>query len=67
MLQRTREKGVRLNPEKSTICIPEVCYFGHRLTQNGIKSDQKKIEAIKEMEPPQNKSELETMLGMINY
>ncbi|KAL1268833.1 hypothetical protein QQF64_034196 [Cirrhinus molitorella] len=67
MLQRTRERGVRLNPEKSTICVPEVSYFGHRLTHDGIKPDQKKIKATKEMEPPQNKSELETILGMINY
>lgn len=67
MLERTREKGVRLNPEKSTICVPEVCYFGHRLTHDGIKPDREKIKAIKEMEPPKNKSELETILGMINY
>ncbi|KAI2664017.1 hypothetical protein H4Q32_002132 [Labeo rohita] len=27
MLMRTREKGVRLNPEKSVMCVPEVSYF----------------------------------------
>lgn len=28
---------------------------------------QKKISAIRDMSPPKNKSELETILGMVNY
>uniref|UniRef100_A0A674EBM2 Gypsy retrotransposon integrase-like protein 1 n=1 Tax=Salmo trutta TaxID=8032 RepID=A0A674EBM2_SALTR len=67
MLQRSRERGVRLNPEKSTVGATEVSYFGHLLTANGIKPDPQKISAIKEMEPPKNRAELETVLGMVNY
>jgi hypothetical protein len=44
----------------------EVSYFGH-LTANGIKPDPQKISAIKEMGPPKNRAELETVLGMVNY
>lgn len=58
---------MRLNTEKITICVPEVSYFGHRLTQEGIKPDPQKVEAIKEMAPPKNRAELETILGMVNY
>lgn len=32
MLEKTRERGVKLNPEKSIICVPEVRYFGHKMT-----------------------------------
>ncbi|XP_026054529.1 uncharacterized protein K02A2.6-like [Carassius auratus] len=67
VLVRTREKGVRLNPDKSVICVPEVSYFGHKLTREGIKPDPEKISAIRDMSPPKNKSELETILGMVNY
>lgn len=67
MLQRSRERGVKLNPEKSTICATEVSYFGHRITKDGIKPDPAKIAAVKDMEPPKDKGELETILGMINY
>ena len=67
MLERTRERGVRLNPEKSRICVTEVKYFGHRLTREGIKPEPDKVKAVKEMEPPQNKAELETIMGMVNY
>ncbi|XP_029489352.1 uncharacterized protein LOC115108941 [Oncorhynchus nerka] len=67
MLQRSRERGVWLNSEKSTVGATEVSYFGHLLTANGIKPDPQKISAIKEMEPPKNCAELETVLGMVNY
>lgn len=67
MLQRSRERGVRLNPEKSVIGATEVSYFGHLLSAEGIKPDPAKVAAIKMMEPPRNRAELETVLGMVNY
>ncbi|KAI2650239.1 Retrovirus-related Pol polyprotein from transposon 17.6 [Labeo rohita] len=67
MLERSRKKGVCLNPEKRTVCVPEVSYFGHRLTPDGIKPDPQKVAAIKEMTPPKDRAELETILGMVNY
>ncbi|KAI4880495.1 hypothetical protein NFI96_000640, partial [Prochilodus magdalenae] len=67
MLQRTRERGVRLNPDKCQICVPEVSYFGHTLSSEGIKPDPMKVKAIQEMQPPKNRAELETILGMVNY
>ncbi|KAJ8332643.1 hypothetical protein SKAU_G00424320 [Synaphobranchus kaupii] len=63
MLERTRERGIKLKKEKSIICVPEVSYFGQRLTREGIRPDPNKIKAIKEMEPPRSKAELETILG----
>lgn len=67
MLDRTRERGVRLNPDKCRIGLTEVSYFGHTLSRDGIKPDPNKVKAIREMQPPQSKAELETVLGMINY
>lgn len=66
MLQRSRDRGVKLNPDKCHICLPEVSYFGHTLSQEGIKPDPKKVNAIREMQPPRNKAELWTVLGMVN-
>ncbi len=67
MLQRTRERGVKLNAEKCVIRVPRVPYFGHVLTSEGLQPDPSKIAAIEQMEPPANKAELETILGMVNY
>lgn len=67
MLERTRERGIKLNEDKSIICVPEVSYFGHRLTREGIRPDPNKVKAIREMAPPHSKAELETILGMVTY
>lgn len=67
VLQRTREKGIKLNAEKVEIGMSEIHYFGHILSSDGLKPDPGKIEAIREMEAPRNKNELQTILGMVNY
>lgn len=67
MLQRSRERGVKLNPDKSIICATEVSYFGHLISKDGVKPDPAKIRAVRDMKPPKDKGELETILGMVNY
>lgn len=67
MLKRSWERGVRLNPDKCTIGATEVSYFGHVLSAEGVKPDPGKIAAIREMEVPKSRAELETVLGMVNY
>ena len=41
--------------------------FGHRITLDGIKVNPKKMEAIIQMDPPQNVANLQSFNGMINY
>ena len=42
-------------------------FFGNTYTPEGVKPDPKKVEAIKKMEAPQTKQELQSFLGMITY
>ena len=67
MLQRSREKGIKLNKEKCKFGLTEISFFGHVLSKDGLKADKKKVEAIKNMPSPTNKGELESVLGMLNY
>jgi hypothetical protein len=67
MLQRSRERGVKLNPDKVQFRVDKVGYFGHVLSEAGIEADPKKVSAIVDMEPPKDKSELQTIMGMVNY
>lgn len=67
MLSRTRERGLKLNPEKCCICVTEVSFFGRKLTADGLKPDPFKVKVIHDMKPPENEAELETILGMVNY
>jgi hypothetical protein len=47
--------------------VAQLSYFRHIISSEGLKQDPAKVRAVKDMEPPQNKAELETVLGMVNY
>ncbi|XP_028416269.1 uncharacterized protein K02A2.6-like [Dendronephthya gigantea] len=66
-LDRTKSIGMTLNPDKCTFRVTEVTYFGHKLTAEGIRPDQTKIEAIINMPAPQDKAGVQRLLGMVNY
>ncbi|KAL9951197.1 hypothetical protein ACROYT_G043817 [Oculina patagonica] len=65
VLERAREKGVKLKKQKCEIKIPEVVYIGDKITKDGIKPDESKIEAILYLPSPQNKKDVERLLGMV--
>jgi len=44
-----------------------VSYFGHVLSDKGVQPDLRKTAVIQAMEPPRNRQDLETLLGMVNY
>ncbi|MCG8048271.1 MAG: RNase H-like domain-containing protein [Candidatus Thiodiazotropha endolucinida] len=67
VLQKSRENGLRFNPEKCQIGLTEVKYFGHVISTSGLRPDPEKVSAILNMPNPTNRSELETLLGMITY
>lgn len=47
--------------------VSEVEYFGHVLTFQGVKPEQSKVSAICDIDPPKNKAEFQTFLGMKHY
>ena len=67
LMTRCREKGIKLNPDKTEIGKTEISFFGHCLTANGLKMDPLKVKALRKMPAPTSKAELETVLGMITY
>jgi hypothetical protein len=52
LLQRLREVNLKLNKDKMELCKPNVKFYGHILTNQGIKADVSKITAIVEMPTP---------------
>ena len=67
VLQRSLGRGIKLNSDKSVVKSTELSFFGNLITSKGLQADPSKISALCNMEPPQNKKELETFLGMVNY
>ena len=62
-----QENGLRFNTEKCQIGLTEVKYIGHVISSRGLLPDPEKVSAILNMPNPTNRSELETLLGMITY
>ena len=67
LLQRYREKGLKLNRDKLKLKQREVAFMGHILSTKGLQVDETKIKAIREMPIPKDKQGVQRLLGMVNY
>ena len=67
VLERSREVGLKFNPEKLKLRVSEVSYVGHLLTAQGLKPDPEKVRAIREMPAPTDKEGVLRLLGTVNY
>ena len=67
VLQRLERSGMTLNEDKCQFRVKEILFLGHLITEEGIRPDPNKIKAISEMQPPRNRKELKSFLGMVNY
>ena len=67
VLGQTQKRNLKLNKDKSQIRLKEIIYVGHILSQDGIKPDPRKVQAIMKLEIPENKEELQQFLGMTTY
>ena len=67
VLERLQQHDVRLNKDKCSFSKSEVKFYGHILSQNGVKANPNKIKAITEMSKPENVSEVKSLLGMAQY
>lgn len=46
---------------------PSIKFLGHIVTCNGLKPIHEKVEAIKDMKPPSNITELRSYIGVVQY
>ena len=67
MLNKCKEIGLKLNPEKCIFGKPEVKFYGNIVGKAGLKVDPEKVEAIINLPVPTNKTEMSLFLGMDNY
>ena len=67
LLQRCREKGIKLNKEKLELKQREISYLGHTISRDGVKADPKKVDAIKKLETPKDKQGVQRILGVVGY
>ena len=66
VLQRLKQRGVRLKKDKCEFGQSEVTYLGHRVDHEGLKPTEDKVKAIREAPEPRNVTELKAFLGLLN-
>ena len=67
MLQRCRERNLKLNPGKMIFRRQEVPFVGHILTSNGLKMQPARGTAIADMNTSEDVAAERRFLGMANY
>ena len=66
-LRRARQVGLKLNRRKCKFQLPQVKYIGHVINAKGISPDPQKVEDIKNMPRPTDKTGVQRILGTLNY
>lgn len=67
VLARLDKEGITINKEKSCFGVDQVTYLGYVLSSKGISVDPDRIRAIIDYPKPENKTEVQRFLGMVNF
>ena len=66
-LERMRRYGLKMNPLKCAFGISAGKLLGFIIHEKGIEIDPKRIEAMKKVEAPACKKDLQKFLGKVNF
>ena len=67
-MQRLRESGIKLNPEKCNFFKREVIYIGRTISKDGYNPDLQNNDALEKFRtPPKTIGKLRSLLGFLGY
>ena len=66
-LECMRKHGLKMNPNKCAFGVSTGQFLGFMVYERGIEVGQKSMKAINEVVPPTTKTELQSLLGKINF
>ena len=67
LMERCRERNIKLNEAKVKLRMTSVPFIGHQITSEGLKPDPNKIKAVVEMPSPTDVKGVQRFLGFVNY
>eukprot|EP00253_Pinus_taeda_P006472 PITA_06472 len=67
VFQRCIKYGISLNSKKSLFAMDEGKLLGHIISKDGIRIDPARVEAIQQIEQLQNKKEIQSFNGKLNF
>lgn len=66
-LMRCEQQNIKLNKNKTNLCVSSVTFMGHKITPAGLEVDEAKVRAVSQFATPENVSQLRSFLGMVNF
>lgn len=67
VLEKLKNAGLKLNPEKCIYSKQQIKFLGHLVTADGLLPDPSKVETISRVKCPTNVKELQRFLGLVTY
>jgi len=67
ILECTRQHGLKMNPEECAFGVSAGQFLGFLVHQRGIKISRRSIDAINKVVAPVDKTELQSLIGKINF
>ena len=67
VFDRLRKHSLKLKLKKCSFVQAETSYLGYRLTRDGIKPEEDKVEAIRKLSAPTTKTEVRAFIGSCSY
>ena len=67
LMKAANQYGLMFNSSKCAIKTPQIKFFGMIYDKHGVHPDPAKVTAIKQINPPQDKTGLQEFLGMVTY
>lgn len=62
-----RKYNIKIEPDKCEFLKLELTYLGHVVTAQGVKPDQKKIQAVTDFPLPKSPKDIKSFLGLAGY
>ena len=67
VFDRLAKFGLKIAPEKCQLCCTSVRYLGHIVSEEGVRTDPQKEEAIRSWPSPADARQLRSFLGLAGY
>ena len=67
VLECTRKHGLKMNPNKCAFGVSAGQFLGFMVHQRGIEISRRSIDAINKIIAPTNKTELQSLIGKVNF
>lgn len=67
VMDKLKAAGFTLNKEKCEFDKRKIKFIGHIFSEKSDEADPDKLEAIKPLKTPKNVTEVQRLMGMVNY